>query len=209
MGAPRGSRRTAQASCRSLKGTISVESAIDDQQLTQLALSACRGTPADVETFFRAVYTDVQRFISYLDGAHRAEDLTQETFVRALRGLPAFAGRSSARTWLLSIARRVVIDRYRSAARRPVVTGLAEWQHTAERCQSVAAPGWEERVALTALLDEVPWERRAPFVLTQILGLSYAEAADALQCPIGTVRSRVARTRAHLAGTIRAAEQPS
>lgn len=180
---------------------------IDDQQLTRLALAARQGAPADVEAFTRAVYTHVQRFISFLDGAHRAEDLTQETFVRVLRSLPAFAGRSSARTWLLSIARRVVIDQYRSAARRPAVTDLDSWQRTVERRQLVVLPGWEEGVALTALLAEVPWERRAPFVLTQVLGLSYAETADALQCPVGTVRSRVARARAQLAGTIRAAER--
>ncbi|MUN35496.1 sigma-70 family RNA polymerase sigma factor [Actinomadura sp. NEAU-AAG5] len=186
---------------------MSVNTGIDDQQLTRLALSARHGAPADVEAFTRAVYTDVRRFISYLDGTHGAEDLTQETFVHVLNSLPAFAGRSSARTWLLSIARRVVIDRYRSAARRPVVSDLADWQRAVERGQTAASPGWEEGVALTALLAEVPWERRAPFVLTQILGLSYAEAAEILGCPIGTIRSRVARARTQLIGTIRAAEQ--
>ncbi|MFF5261718.1 sigma-70 family RNA polymerase sigma factor [Actinomadura viridis] len=180
---------------------------LDDQQLTRLALSARHGSPADVDAFARAVYSDVRRFISYLDGPQVAEDLTQETFVRVLRGLPAFAGRSSARTWLLSIARRVVIDRHRSTVCRPVIADLADWQETAERCQPRGLPGWEEGVALSTLLAEVPWERRAPFVLTQILGLSYAEAADVLGCPIGTVRSRVARARAQLIGTIRAAER--
>lgn len=104
-----------------------------DDHLTVLALAAREGAPADVAAFTGAVYTDVRRFIAYLAGAHSAEDLTQETFVRVLRSLPGFAGRSSARTWLLSIARRVVVDRFRSAASRPVVADLADWQATAER----------------------------------------------------------------------------
>jgi RNA polymerase sigma-70 factor (ECF subfamily) len=182
-------------------------SAQKDQQLTRLALSARNGTPADVEAFTRAVYSDVWRFISYLDGTQVAEDLTQETFVRVLRSLPAFAGRSSARTWLLSIARRVVIDRYRSTICRPVIADLDDWQQAAEQCQPRGLPSWEDGVALTALLAEIPRERRAPFVLTQILGLSYAEAADVLACPIGTVRSRVARARTQLIGSILSAER--
>ena len=61
-------------------------------------------------------------------------------------------------------------------------------------------------IALTALVDEPSWEGPAPFVLTRLLGPSHAEAAEVLRCPIGTVRSRIARTRAQPAGTIRAAE---
>jgi RNA polymerase sigma-70 factor, ECF subfamily len=93
----------------------------DDEYVTMLALVARNGDPEDVEAFVRAVYTDVRRFVAYLAGAHQAEDLAQETFLRALGSLPGFAGRSSGRTWLLSIARRVVVDRFRSAASRPVV----------------------------------------------------------------------------------------
>ncbi|WP_433328377.1 sigma-70 family RNA polymerase sigma factor [Spirillospora sp. CA-294931] len=182
-----------------------MSTAVDDQHLTSLALSARGGAPADVEAFVRASYTDVRRFVAHLAGAHGADDLTQETFVRVLRSLPAFAGRSSARTWLLSIARRVVIDRYRSASCRPVIADLADWQLTAERSQARGRHGLDEQVALAALVAALPLDRRAPFVLTQLMGLSYAEAADLLDCPIGTVRSRVARARAQLITSMRAA----
>lgn len=178
-----------------------------DDHLTVLALAAREGAPADVAAFTGAVYTDVRRFIAYLAGAHSAEDLTQETFVRVLRSLPGFAGRSSARTWLLSIARRVVVDRFRSAASRPVVADLADWQATAERCQPRGLPGREDGVALADLLARVPRERREAFMLTQLMGLPYAEAAAMIGCPIGTVRSRVARARSQLIASLKAADQ--
>ncbi|QFG22287.1 sigma-70 family RNA polymerase sigma factor [Actinomadura sp. WMMB 499] len=176
---------------------------IDDQRLTLLALSARNGTPADFDAFTRACYADVLRFTGYLSDPQSAEDLTQETFLRAMRSLPAFAGRSSARTWLLSIARRVVIDRHRASLRRPVVAGTDDWERAAERARRTASTGPEDLTLLKTMLDELPTERREALLLTQIVGLSYAEAAEALGCPIGTVRSRVARARTELARALR------
>ncbi|WP_436762359.1 sigma-70 family RNA polymerase sigma factor [Streptosporangium sp. V21-05] len=181
--------------------------ACSDEQLTVLALAARGGAPADVEAFTRAVYTDVRRFVAYLAGTPSAEDLTQETFVRVLRSLPRFAGRSSARTWLLSIARRVVVDRFRSASCRPRIADLADWQAAAERCQPRGLPGREDGVVLADLLAKVPHERREAFVLTQVVGLPYAEAASLIGCPIGTVRSRVARARTQLIESLEAADR--
>ena len=179
--------------------------AIDDQRLTLLALSARSGTPAEIDAFTRACYADVLRFTGYLTDAQSAEDLTQETFLRALRSLPRFAGRSSARTWLLSIARRVVVDRHRAASRRPVVAGTDDWERTIERSRPAVSAGPEDYTVLKSMLEELPAERREALLLTQVAGLSYAEAAEALGCPIGTVRSRVARARSQLAGSLRPA----
>ncbi|MEV7006603.1 sigma-70 family RNA polymerase sigma factor [Streptosporangium sp. NPDC051022] len=178
-----------------------------DERVTVLALAARKGAPADVEAFTRAVYPDVWRFITYLAGAHVAEDLTQETFVRVLGSLPRFAGRSSARTWLLAIARRVVVDLLRSNACRPVVADLADWQSAAEGHQPRGLPGREDGVALADLLARVPRERREAFVLTQLAGVPYAEAAAMIGCPVGTVRSRVARARSQLIASLEAADR--
>lgn len=120
-----------------------------------------------------------------------ADDLAQETYLRAFRGLSGFAGRASARTWLLSIARRVVIDHHRAAAARPRTTAPGDDVLHAIVTTTDVADG----VALRALVRDLDPDRREAFVLTQVLGLSYAEAAEVCECPIGTIRSRVARAR--------------
>ncbi|WP_391858302.1 sigma-70 family RNA polymerase sigma factor [Streptomyces silvisoli] len=180
----------------------------DDESTTALALAARDGDPDAVERFVRATRQDVLRYVAHLSAdPQAADDLTQETYLRVLRSLPRFEGRSSARTWLLSIARRTVIDRFRFAAARPRLSDTADWQLAAELAQPRGLPGFEEGIALAELLDELPDERREAFVLTGLLGLPYAEAAAATGCPVGTVRSRVARARTSLIDAIEASER--
>lgn len=180
-----------------------------EEAITALALRARQGCPEAIEWFVRATRADVWRYVAHLSGDHQAaDDLTQETYLRVLRSLPRFEGRSSARTWLLSIARRAVADRFRHSAARPRLSDATDWQLAAERAQPRGLPGFEEGVALRELLDALPDERREAFVLTHLVGLPYAEAADVTGCPIGTVRSRVARARTSLIGSIEAAESP-
>ncbi|MEU1276774.1 sigma-70 family RNA polymerase sigma factor [Streptomyces sp. NPDC005805] len=182
--------------------------ATDDAEVTRIALAARRGDPQAVESFVRALHRDIRRYVTYLSAdPQAADDLTQETFLRALGSLHRFEGRSSARTWLLSIARRTVVDSLRHAAARPRLSDRDDWQSLAERRQP-RTPGFEDGVALAELLAAVPAERREAFVLTQLLGLPYADAADALGCPVGTVRSRVARARATLVALLRDPEEP-
>ncbi|MFE4453397.1 sigma-70 family RNA polymerase sigma factor [Streptomyces sp. NPDC056796] len=170
-----------------------------DAEATRLALAARDGDPAKADRFVRALHSDVRRYVAHLSADPQgADDLTQDVFLRALTSLPGFEGRSSARTWLLSIARRTVADSLRRAAARPRLAGRDDWQGTVERAQPVGVPGFEEGVALAELLAVIPAERREAFVLTQLLGLPYAEAATAIGCPVGTVRSRVARARTAL-----------
>ncbi|MEV7681196.1 sigma-70 family RNA polymerase sigma factor [Streptomyces sp. NPDC088341] len=176
-----------------------VRSAHRDGEITAWALAAGGGDREAAECFVRATYDDVRRFVAHLSAdVPGADDLAQETYLRALTSLAKFAGRSCARTWLLSIARCVVIDRYRSAAARPRVADTLDWQTAAERAQPRHLPGFDETVAVFDALDAMDPSRREAFVLTQLLGLSYAEAASAAGCPVGTVRSRVARARRDL-----------
>lgn len=174
--------------------------------ITAAALRARRGDGAAASEFVRATQADVWRFCVNLGSPATAEDLTQETYARAFASLHRFAGRSSARTWLLSIARRVCADAVRSAVRARAL------QIATRDVESRRAPAGDpaEGVALRALLAVLDEDRRTAFVLTQIVGLSYAETADVCNCPVGTIRSRVARARADLVeafgdGTARAA----
>ncbi|MGH4031995.1 sigma-70 family RNA polymerase sigma factor [Actinomycetota bacterium Odt1-20B] len=181
-----------------------------DESITAWALAARGGDPDAIEHFVRALHLDVRRYVTYLGAdPQAADDLTQDTFLRALGSLHRFEGRSSARTWLLSIARRAVVDSIRRTAARPRISDTDDWQLLAEHTQSRGLPGFDDGIALTELLDGLPDERREAFVLTQLLGISYAEAALISGCPVGTVRSRVSRARLSLIESLEAAERPA
>jgi len=161
-------------------------------EVTLAALHARRGDTAAATAFVRATQADVWRACAALASRDLADELTQETYARAFAGLHRFAGRSSARTWLLAIARNVCAD-----AVRALVRDRARRAETGAGVEP-AVPDAADGVALRSLLDGVDAERREAFVLTQLVGLSYAEAADVVGCPVGTIRSRVARARADL-----------
>jgi RNA polymerase sigma-70 factor (ECF subfamily) len=160
----------------------------DYDELTTVALRARRGDAAAATAFVRATQADVWRLCAHLGSVASADDLTQDTYARAFSSLHRFLGRSTARTWLLSIARRVCADAVRDAQR-------------GRRLEVPAARPSDDpagSVAMRALVAGLEVERREAFVLTQVVGLSYAEAADICSCPVGTIRSRVARARADL-----------
>jgi len=166
----------------------------DDARVTALAAAAGAGDRVALAEFVRSTRRDVHRFVAHLAGAD-ADDIAQDTFLRAMRSLPQFEGRWSARTWLLSIARRAAADAVRTAVRRPRTTAVEDWETLgATRPRSAS----DEAVVLRSLVDALDPERREAFVLTQVLDLSYAEAADMCGCPLGTIRSRVARAREDL-----------
>lgn len=176
---------------------------VDDATLTALALDARAGDRRAANEFVRLSYQQVWRMLLALSNRRVAEDLTQETFARAFRSLPGFRAESSARTWLLSIARRVAADHLRTARTRPVTDGASEPDERA------AAGDMSESVALRALVARLEPDRRVAFVLTQLVGLSYLEAAQVCDCPVGTIRSRVARARDELAAGLAQPDSPS
>jgi RNA polymerase sigma-70 factor (ECF subfamily) len=173
-----------------------VTSGCDDLQVTALALAAGRGDAHALAAFIKATQRDVWRFTAHLADASLADDLTQETFLRAITALPRFSGRSTARTWLLSIARRTVVDQVRHNQARPRISRDADVERAANRQRS--GRGFEDIVEINVLLAGLDVERREALLLTQVLGLSYTEAAAVCQCPVGTVRSRIARARQEL-----------
>ena len=158
--------------------------------LTVLALEAAGGSQESLADVIRRTQNDVWRLCAHLVDQQSANDLTQETYERAVPQLRRFRGDGPVRSWLLTIARRVcaaeVSARQRqrqatrelSAAREPIASGDQTFQ-----------------VEMALLLASLEPDRRAAFVLTQMMGFSYAEAAAICDCPIGTVRSRVARAR--------------
>ncbi|MGP4086215.1 sigma-70 family RNA polymerase sigma factor [Streptomyces sp. KR55] len=181
-----------------------------DESITAWALAARGGDPDAVDHFVRALHRDVLRYVAHLCADPQAvDDLAQDTFLRALGSLHRFEGRSSARAWLLSIARRAVIDSYRYASARPRLSDVPDWRLAVELAQPRDLPGFDDGIALLDLLAALPEERREAFVLTQLLGLPYAEVAELTDCPVGTVRSRVNRARTALIDLLAAADEPA
>lgn len=170
----------------------------DDAEITASALAAGRGDRDALAAFIRATQRDVLRFVAHLSSPDVAEDLAQETYLRAFRALPRFTAAAPARVWLLSIARRVAADAVRQAQRRPRTDPVAEWTDLG------STPGPDGEILLRHLIAGLDQHRRDAFVLTQVLDLGYAEAAQVCGCPIGTIRSRVARAREDLVAALEA-----
>ena len=172
-------------------------------QLTRLLIDAQGGDRAAIERFVAATRDDVMAMCRYLGDPDTADDLAQEAYERAFASLHRFRATGPAKHWLLTITRRTCADetrrrmRRRHAERRIVGRPEAD-----EMGMGTDAPPPE----LDELLHELDDDRRAAFVLTQLNGLRYEEAAQLLDVPIGTIRSRVARAREQLMGAIHAAE---
>jgi RNA polymerase sigma-70 factor, ECF subfamily len=173
---------------------------VDADQITAEAMAARSGDPDAAARFVRATQAEVWRLCSALGGRAEADDLTQETYLRAFRALPRFAGRSSARTWLLAIARRACADLVRERGRRPRI----DRDPTLLDAPLPETSEVGEAVALRNMLAGLDPGRREAFVLTQVVGLSYEEAARVCGCPVGTIRSRVARARDDLVSGLNA-----
>jgi RNA polymerase sigma-70 factor (ECF subfamily) len=174
---------------------------VDD--ITPLALAAARGDEIALERMVTLSYGDVRRLCAILVDEGSADDLAQETFSRVLRGLRRYRGDASARTWLLAIARNVCADELRGRTRR------RRRDHELTEIASMPPPAADHAVRLEIidLISRLAPERREAFVLTQLLALSYDEAASVCGCPRGTVHSRVARARDDLISMSAAAQQ--
>lgn len=170
-------------------------------ELDALAADAAGGDPLAAAALVRATQSDVWRLCAALGDPGTADDLTQETFLRAFGALHRFEGRSSVRTWLLAIARRVCADAVRSRRRRRL-TLVRDDAALAALPDAGGTDPVGENAGVTDLLARMDPDRREAFVLTQLLGLSYAEAAAVVGCAVGTIRSRVARGRADLVASL-------
>ncbi|HWC36475.1 MAG TPA: sigma-70 family RNA polymerase sigma factor [Mycobacteriales bacterium] len=160
--------------------------------VTDQALRAGRGDPAALAGFITATIADVRRYCAVVVDDQGADDLVQQTYLKAIRALPRYRGDAPAKAWLLGIARHTCVDEIRHRQRRRAV----------EQVGLIVDPPAHgdpfEAEALRDLLSTLEADRREAFVLTQVIGFSYEEAATAIGCPVGTVRSRVYRARADL-----------
>ncbi len=168
-------------------------------RLTTLLEAARDGDRDALEQFIAETQADVWRLCHYLGDARAADDLAQETYERAIGSIHRYRADGPGRAWLLTIARRVCADHARRAVRRRRLDAAVLNDTTAgSGTGRLTAPDASGRVALDELVAELDDDRREAFVLTQVLGMQYDEAAAVLGVPIGTIRSRVSRARGDL-----------
>jgi len=161
-----------------------------EDPLRPIVEAALEGDDIALGELVRLTQPAVWQVCVALGSPGEVEDLVQDTYVRAVGGLARYRGDAPVRVWLLAIARRVCADHVRRRQRRRRLLDRVE-RHPGDR--AVPAPE-----VVDDLLGALTPERREAFVLTQLVGLSYEEASAVVGCPIGTIRSRVARARADL-----------
>jgi RNA polymerase sigma-70 factor, ECF subfamily len=133
-----------------------------------------------------------------------ALDATQEALIAVVRGIRRFDGRAAFSTWVYRVATNACLDELRRRKRRPAA-GLRDDLSQGEggATSTVAIDLLPDRLAIDEALAELPEEFRTPVVLRDLCDLDYAEIAETLGIPPGTVRSRIARGRAQLARRLR------
>lgn len=146
----------------------------------------------------------IQLINRYIRDQHEALDVAQDTFIKAYRALPSFRGESAFYTWIYRIAINTAKNYIATRSRRPsdddIDVETAEQFESAGGLRDQETPEGvllSEELAgvIQAALDELPEELRAAISLRELDGLSYDEIAEVMNCPVGTVRSRIFRAR--------------
>jgi RNA polymerase sigma-70 factor, ECF subfamily len=173
-----------------------------------LAAAANRGDRDALEVLLARHFDRVHAICRRVTGhPEDALDATQEALIALTRGLHRYDGRALFTTWLYRVATNAALDELRRRKRRPEPAALDEDRSlggTAGAVESAVAARLDVDAALATLSPEF----RAAVVLRDLCDLDYAEIADVLDVPIGTVRSRIARGRAAIADQLREPTAP-
>lgn len=177
-----------------------------DEELIALSKD---GEEAAFGEFVRRHTATVHRWMARAVGVEDADDLTQEVFLKAYRGLPRFREEAPPRAWLASIADNAVKNRYRARGRfRRIFASVADSTPAFEPAESRRSPeenarAEESRRYVAEALKNLPAEFRMPVVLRDLEEWSYEEIAASLDLPVGTVKSRISRGRGQLKALLR------
>lgn len=182
-----------------------------DQQLVERAQ---HGDKHAFELLVAKYQRKLGRLLSrFIRNPSEVEDVVQEAFIKAYRALPSFRGESAFYTWLYRIGINAAKNYLVSEGRRPPTTTEfdseeAEGFEDAEQLRNINTPENElmsKQVAETVnkAMDSLPEELKIAITLREIEGLSYEEIASMMNCPIGTVRSRIFRARETIAEKLR------
>ena len=178
------------------------------RQLDDAALVAAAqgGDRFALDQLLRRHYDRLHAVCSRVAGSTRdADDACQEALIKIVRSLPRFDGRSSFGTWAYRIATNASLDELRKRQRRPAlhVVGEDDRPETVDRTADLYTESFPDRLVLDDALDRLPEDLRVAVVMRDVADFDYAEIADALDIPLGTVKSRISRGRAALASDLR------
>lgn len=159
-------------------------------------VARCRAGRRDAfDELVRRHYERIHRLAYAMAGPEGASDLAQETFLAAVRAFPSFRGEAQVGTWLVSILR----NQYGMWLRGRKKWKLATLEGQGERLAAPPPSTLQQGVRdILERVKELPEELRTTLVLFYVDGLKYAEIAEAMECPIGTVRSRLFEARERL-----------
>ena len=170
---------------------------MDGDDVGRLVVAAQAGDKVALEQLLRTQYDRIFALAAKLLGDRRdAEDAAQEALIAVVRGLHRFDGRSAFPTWVYRITTNVCLDELRRRKRRPPTVELVVEAGPGGRLHDSTVV---DRMTVDEALARLPEEYRAAVVLRDLCDLEYAEIAEGLGIPAGTVRSRIARGRAQLA----------
>lgn len=185
-------------------GRDRLETAPPDPTDEELIARSKEGDDDAFGEFVRRHTPSVHRWMARAVGEDDADDMTQDVFLRAYRGLPRFRQQAPPRAWLAAIADNAIKNRYRSKSRfRRIFAPDPSPDALADRAAGSASPeddarADESRTSVRDALQKLPVEFRLPVVLRDLEEWSYEEIAVSLELPIGTVKSRIARGRGQL-----------
>lgn len=140
----------------------------------------------------------------FVQDPQEVEDVAQEAFIKAYRALPLFRGDSAFYTWLYRIAVNTAKNYLVARSRRPPAQDLeideVEPAETGSMLHEIESPEGslstsELKAAIEAAVDSLPEELKTAFILREFSGLSYEDITEVMDCPVGTVRSRIFRAR--------------
>ena len=173
-----------------------------DRSDSDLVAAARRGDAVAMDQLLRRHYDRVHAVCRRIAGSTRdADDAAQEAMIKIVRNLDRFDGRAAFGTWVYRIATNTALDELRKRKRRPmlhVVDDDDDVRASNEPVDDLAhrrVDGVVDRIAIDQALAELPDEFKAAVVMRDVGDLDYAEIAAALDLPIGTVKSRIARGR--------------
>jgi RNA polymerase sigma-70 factor, ECF subfamily len=171
-----------------------------------LVAAAQGGDRFALDQLLRRHYDRIHAVCRRVAGSTReADDACQEALIKIVRSLPRFDGRSAFGTWAYRIATNASLDELRKRQRRPALHAVGEEDRpdVVDPKADRYAESFSDRLLLDDALDRLPEDLRVAVVLRDVADFDYAEIAETLDVPVGTVKSRISRGRAALATQLR------